>query len=101
MSGMGSFRGSVQQAKWANDLDVSVERSAEELPGHAAVHHRAVGPATGAQPYEPGNIVALSFADPDEEAQYIVATAQALRGVAFREEGEAGPGLVGCGSPLA
>ena len=32
--------------------------------------------------------MALSFADLDEEAQYFVATAQALRGVAFREEGE-------------
>jgi hypothetical protein len=31
--------------------------------------------------------VALSFADPDEEARYIVATAQALRGVAFSEGG--------------
>jgi hypothetical protein len=37
---------------------------------------------------EPSDIVALSFADPDEEAQYFVATAQALRGVAFREKGE-------------
>lgn len=42
---------------------------------------------TGAQPYEAGDIVALSFANPDEEARHIVASAQALRGVAFSEDG--------------
>ena len=41
---------------------------------------------TGAQTHEPGDIVALSFATPDEEAQYIAATAQSLRGVAFRQD---------------
>ena len=41
---------------------------------------------TGAQTHEPGDIVALSFATPDEEAQYITATAQSLRGVAFRQD---------------
>lgn len=40
---------------------------------------------TGAQPYEAGDIVALSFADPDAEARHIVATIQALRGTAFKE----------------
>jgi DNA helicase-2/ATP-dependent DNA helicase PcrA len=43
---------------------------------------------TGAQPYEPGDIVALSFNHPDEEAAYIVDTARSLRGVAFREGAE-------------
>lgn len=43
---------------------------------------------TGAQVYEPGDIVALSFATPAEEAQHIVASAQALRGVAFTEDGK-------------
>ena len=43
---------------------------------------------TGAQAYEPGDIVALSFATPAEEAQHIVKTAQALRGVAFAEDGK-------------
>lgn len=43
---------------------------------------------TGAQPYEAGDIVALSFASAGEEAQYIAATAQALRGVAFAEDGK-------------
>ena len=41
---------------------------------------------TGAQAYEPGDIAALSFATPAEEARHIVATAQALRGVAFKED---------------
>ena len=41
---------------------------------------------TGAQLYETGDIVALSFATPPEEAQYIATTAQALRGVAFLED---------------
>ncbi|MDR7420377.1 MAG: ATP-dependent DNA helicase [Armatimonadota bacterium] len=43
---------------------------------------------TGAQPYEPGDIVALSFANPAEEAAYIASTARALRGVAFTEDGK-------------
>ena len=43
---------------------------------------------TGAQAYEPGDIVALSFATPAEEAQYIVASCQSLRGVAFKEDGK-------------
>jgi len=47
---------------------------------------------TGAQPYEAGDIVALSFSDPDAEAQHIVETIQSLRGVAFRD-GEKERGL--------
>jgi len=46
---------------------------------------------TGAQPYESGDIVALSFDDPDAEARHITHTIQSLRGVAFNEdEGERG-----------
>ncbi|MDA8108499.1 MAG: ATP-dependent DNA helicase [Betaproteobacteria bacterium] len=41
---------------------------------------------TGAQPYESGDVVALSFADPDAEARHIVETIRALRGVAFKED---------------
>lgn len=41
---------------------------------------------TGAQPYEPGDIVALAFATPAEEARHIVSSAKALRGVAFKED---------------
>lgn len=42
---------------------------------------------TGAQLYEQGDIVALSFDTPADEARHIVGTAQALRGVAFSEDG--------------
>lgn len=41
---------------------------------------------TNAQAYEPGDLVALSFNNPDEEALYIAETAKALRGVAVRED---------------
>jgi len=40
---------------------------------------------TGAQSYEPGDIVALASGSPDEEAAYIAQTVKALRGVAIRE----------------
>jgi DNA helicase-2/ATP-dependent DNA helicase PcrA len=39
---------------------------------------------TGAQPYESGDIVALSFADPEAEARHIVETIRALSGAAFK-----------------
>ena len=42
---------------------------------------------TGAQAYESGDIVALSFGDPDAEARHIAETIQSLRGVAFSEDG--------------
>ncbi|MFA5786964.1 MAG: ATP-dependent DNA helicase [Actinomycetota bacterium] len=42
---------------------------------------------TGAQPYENGDIVALSFSDPNAEARHIAETIQTLRGVAFIEDG--------------
>ncbi len=41
---------------------------------------------TGGQASETGDIVALSFGSPDEEAQYIARTAKALRGIAIRED---------------
>jgi DNA helicase-2/ATP-dependent DNA helicase PcrA len=39
---------------------------------------------TGAQPYESGDIVALSFNDPEAEAEHIIGVIQSLRGVAFK-----------------
>lgn len=39
---------------------------------------------TGAQAYESGDIVALSFDDPEGEARHITETIQSLRGVAFK-----------------
>ena len=41
---------------------------------------------TGAQPYESGDIVALSFADPDAEALHIAETIRSLRGTSFKED---------------
>lgn len=41
---------------------------------------------TNAQDFEPGDIVRLEFDSPDDEACHIVRTAQALRGVAIRED---------------
>ena len=42
---------------------------------------------TGAQPFEEGDLAALTFDDPEAEAQHIVETIQSLRGVAFEEDG--------------
>ena len=52
---------------------------------NAARLDKAMKP-TNAQPYEDGDLVALSFGDSDEEARYIADTAQALRGVAFHDD---------------
>ena len=41
---------------------------------------------TGAQPYETGDITALSFGGPAAEAQHIVDSVHALRGVAFKDD---------------
>jgi DNA helicase-2/ATP-dependent DNA helicase PcrA len=41
---------------------------------------------TGAQANEAGDIVALSFNTPEEEAQYIAETAKTLRGIAIRDD---------------
>lgn len=43
----------------------------------------------GSQRYEAGDIVALSFDNPVEEARYIVDTLQALHGTRFEDRGEA------------
>ena len=39
----------------------------------------------GSQKYEAGDVVALSFGDPSEEAKYIAETMKSLRGVAFAD----------------
>jgi DNA helicase-2/ATP-dependent DNA helicase PcrA len=43
--------------------------------------------STDAQPFEPGDIVALPFDSPEAEAQYIASTCKALRGIAIRDGG--------------
>ncbi len=65
--------------------DGIVETSRAFIEQNAARLAKAMKP-TGAQAHQPGDIVALSFATPDEEAQHIAATAQALRGAALKED---------------
>jgi superfamily I DNA/RNA helicase len=60
-----------------------IEQNALRLP-------KAMQPAN-AQPYEPGDICALQFDTPEAEAAHIVAAAQALRGVAFKEPSDKDP----------
>jgi DNA helicase-2/ATP-dependent DNA helicase PcrA len=49
--------------------------------------------ATTAQMYEVGDVVALPFGSPEEEADYIVQTCKALRGLAIREDGDKERGI--------
>jgi DNA helicase II / ATP-dependent DNA helicase PcrA len=65
--------------------DGIVETARPFIEQNAARLQKAMKP-TGVQPYEPGDIVALSFATSAEEAQHIVATARSLRGVTFAED---------------
>lgn len=66
--------------------DGIVETARPFIQQNSARLPKAMKP-TGAQPYESGDIVALAFASPNEEAKHIVSMAQALRGVAFTEDG--------------
>jgi DNA helicase-2/ATP-dependent DNA helicase PcrA len=61
-----------------------IEQNTDRLP-------KAMKP-TGAQPYEAGDIVALAFDNPEQEADHIVRAAKALRGVAIKE-GESERGI--------
>jgi DNA helicase-2/ATP-dependent DNA helicase PcrA len=65
--------------------DGIVETARAFIEQNSARLVKAMKPA-GAQTGEPGDIVALSFATPDEEGRYIAETAQNLRAVAFRED---------------
>ena len=56
------------------------------LPEQNADRLSKVMKPAGAQDYEPGDIVALSFNSPDEEARYIADTIKVLRGVAVRQD---------------
>jgi DNA helicase-2/ATP-dependent DNA helicase PcrA len=49
--------------------------------------------ATAAQVYEIGDVVALPFASPEEEAVYVVDTCKALRGVAIKQDAEEQRGI--------
>jgi DNA helicase-2/ATP-dependent DNA helicase PcrA len=71
-----NFRSSQGVVETARDF---ISQNAERLP-------KAMKP-TIAQRYEPGDIIALSFDDPDAEAEHISTTIRGLRGVAFKEDG--------------
>ena len=68
-----------------------VIETAKEFVEH--ISHRLAKSMTfaDAQPYESGDIIALHFDSPEEEAQYIVDTIRALHGVDFNDaEGQRG-----------
>ncbi len=71
-----NFRSSEGVIETAREF---VEKVSERLP-------KAMK-SVDAQPYEPGDVVALSFDSPEEEANYMVETIKSLRGVAFNEGG--------------
>lgn len=70
-----NFRSSDGVVETARDF---IAQNAGRLP-------KAMKP-TAAQTYEPGDITALSFADPHAEAQYIAETCSASRGLVIRED---------------
>ena len=72
-----NFRSSEGIVKTAR---VFIEQNEERL-------EKAMKPASE-QGYETGDIVALAFETPKAEARHITKTAQSLRGVSFRENGE-------------
>lgn len=71
--------------------DGIVETARPFIEENSARLAKAMKP-TGAQPYEVGDIVALSFDNVEREARYIAETAASLRGVAFKD-GEKERGL--------
>jgi DNA helicase-2/ATP-dependent DNA helicase PcrA len=73
-----NFRSSVGVVNTARDfISQNTQRLAKQMN------------AAGSQPYEAGDITALAFDDPANEAAYIVRTIKSLVGVTFKEEGEA------------
>ncbi|MCB9898689.1 MAG: ATP-dependent helicase [Planctomycetes bacterium] len=66
--------------------DGIVETARPFIEQNAARLTKAMKP-TGAQSFESGDIVALSFDSPASEARHIADSAHALRGVAFAEDG--------------
>jgi len=63
-----------------------VETAREVIARNSVRLPKEMQPA-GAQDDEPGDLVALTFADPDEEARFIAETCREVRGLAIREDG--------------
>lgn len=77
-----NFRSSVGIVETARQF---IAQNTERLPKEMV--------PTNSQPYEQGDICALSFDNPNVEAAFIVRTIQELRGVAFEENGKPERGL--------
>lgn len=69
-----NFRSSEGIVKTAQEF---IEQNTERLPKQMI--------NTNEQPYDPGDIVALSFYDPEQEANYIATTIKSLLGVAIKD----------------
>jgi DNA helicase-2/ATP-dependent DNA helicase PcrA len=85
----------VQQFKLQENFRSSqgiVETARDFIKQNAARLDKAMVP-TDAQPYEPGDIVALAFDTPEAESQFIAQTIDQLRGVSFQETKEKQRGL--------
>lgn len=67
--------------------DGVVETARDFISQNAGRLAKAMKP-TAAQAYEAGDITALSFNDPDAEAQFIAQTCGASRGLVIREDGK-------------
>lgn len=86
---------SVEQVTLAENFrssDVIVSLAAAIIGKNAHRLPKAMEP-TAAQPYEPGDVCALTFKDDAEEAAWLVKTIADLRGVAFTDPGGERRGL--------
>ncbi len=84
----------VEQIKLEENFRSSigiVETAREFIAQNAERLEKAMKP-TDVQDFEPGDIIALGFQDPDAEAEYIAKTMKSLHGLAFRDK-EAKRGL--------
>lgn len=77
-----NFRSSRGIVETARDF---ISQNTERLPKEMV--------PTEAQPFEPGDIVALPFNDPEQESTYIAETIQSLLGTEFRDGEEGSRGL--------
>ena len=72
-----NFRSSIGIVETARQF---IEKNDKRLPKNMT--------SSDTQYYEKGDLVALPFNSPEEEAEYIVETAKSLRGIAFQESGD-------------
>ena len=80
-----NFRSSEGVIKTAQQV---IEQNTERLPKKMV--------CTNAQPYEPGDITALEFGSPEDEARFIAQTIRKLRGSRLLREWRAGLSYSDC-----